>query len=84
MNFLQANKIYTQVEGAPFQPGQMVRVVRRGDETMDNEYIGHEGRVQYLEYECGCGQTFSADPMIGVRFGTLPLYEFWAEEIEAV
>lgn len=39
-------------------------------------------RVCQREYNCGCGQTFPGDPMIGVRFGTLPMSEFWSEELE--
>ena len=53
------------------------------DETFDDQFLGLMGIVQYLEYECGSGQTFPNDPMIGVRFSSC-VEEFWAEELQAI
>lgn len=44
-------------------------------------HIGKVGTVKYLEYNCGCGQTFPNDPMIGVYFDDDSVEEFWREEL---
>ncbi|MFH0990175.1 MAG: Carotenogenesis protein CarS [bacterium] len=72
--------ITKDVFGAPFRIGQRVRVVSIVDETGDERFLEGEGIVVYLEYECGCGQTFPEDPMIGVRFLNVT-EEFWKEEL---
>jgi len=51
-----------------------------GDETFDPRCIGLVGTVEYLEYECGCGQTYPMDPMIGVLLDSGQHEEFWKEE----
>jgi hypothetical protein len=74
------------VDGAPFQPKEIVRVVasvESGDMSVDS-LIGKLGVVEYLEYDCGCGQTFPDDPMIGVRFSNGDQQEFWREELSSV
>lgn len=73
--------IYKDVPGSPFRIGQRVRVTAITDETADIELLGTEGIVTYFEYDCGCGQTFPKDPMIGVFFGT-KIEEFWKEELK--
>lgn len=69
------------VEGAPHQPGDRIVVVAVADSTADPEHIGKRGRVDYLEYSCGSGQTFPGDPMIGVAFDDGGAEEFWREEL---
>lgn len=68
------------VPGAPVQPGAWVHVIQTDPE--DIAYLDKTGKVVYLEYDCGCGQTFPTDPMIGVEFTDLPPFEFWQEELE--
>ena len=46
--------------------------------------VGLSGTVEYLEYDCGCGQSYPGDPMIGVRLEDGTLEEFWAEELGGV
>lgn len=75
------NPIYRDVAGAPFKLGERVRVVGPGDETFDPRYLGRSGTVVYLEYGCGCGQTYPGDPMIGVRFRNTVEEEFWKAEL---
>lgn len=33
-----------------------------------SRFVGRIGTVDYLEYECGCGQRYPDVPMVGVRF----------------
>lgn len=79
-----AKPIYDRVEGSPFQPGGIVKVVSATDlELYDvSKYIGRTGVVKYLEYSCGSGQTYPGDPMIGVDLGEGILEEFWSEELQ--
>lgn len=78
-----ARPIYEPVEGSPYQPGQRVTVVDAVDgEVHDVSWrIGQAGTVEYLEYSCGCGQSYPKDPMVGVRFEDGRLEEFWPEEL---
>lgn len=73
--------IYDNVRGAPFEIGERVRVTSSKDETFDSRYKGRVGTIEYLEYQCGCGQTYPHDPMIGVKFREGVIEEFWAEEL---
>lgn len=73
--------MYEYVDGAPVQVGDTVHVVSASDDTCDFSFLGLTGTVEFLEYECGCGQTYPCDPMIGVRLPDGRLDEFWAEEI---
>jgi hypothetical protein len=77
-----ARKRFDPILGSPYQPGEVVRVVP-GDDGSVPEYIGGVGVVLYLEYDCGCGQTFPCDPMIGVRLDDGREYEFWRDELES-
>ena len=79
----KSNPIYERVEGSPYQPKDFVRVVlsEEPDEGID-DCIGKKGVVVYLEYECGCGQSFPFDPMIGVQLEDGRTQEFWHEELE--
>jgi len=69
------------IKGAPFRIGDVVEVVKASDETCDVRFIGAVGRIVYYDYDCGCGQTFPGDPMIGVRFDGGDVHEFWSEEL---
>ena len=82
---MSARPIRDQVPGAPYQPGDLVRVVAAID-TEDHDvshHIGRSGRVDYLEYDCGCGQSYAEDPMIGVELDGGDREEFWPEELAA-
>jgi hypothetical protein len=74
-----AKPVLTYTPGAPFQPGDKVNVISKGDAP--TSHVGRAGVVAHLEYSCGCGQTFPEDPMIGVRFPEGELEEFWKEEL---
>jgi len=78
-----AKPIFEAVEGSPFQPGERVKFVQDSDGSADNdgELIGREGVVEYIEYSCGCGQSYPDDPMICVRFDNEKRQEFWKEEL---
>ena len=80
---LPAHPITVEVPGAPVQPGDPVLVVQATDASIDDvsAFIGLQGVVVYLEYDCGCGQTFPTDPMVGVAFSGGASYEFWREEL---
>ena len=76
----KAKPKHFDVPGAPFRIGEQVLVAAGADDTFDNAFSGLVGVVAYLEYDCGCGQTYPYDPMIGVRFEA-NIEEFWAEEL---
>jgi len=79
---MSCNKRYFNVVGAPFKVGDQVEItLLPKDETFDMSFLGKIGVVLYFEYDCGCGQTFPNDPMIGVQFSDGRLEEFWKEEI---
>jgi CarS bacterial SH3 domain len=61
--------VYHDIAGAPFRIGERVRVVLVCDETGNPRFLRRIGIVKFLEYSCGCGQTYPDDPMIGVDFG---------------
>jgi|GEM_PF-7104590 len=71
------------IDGAPFKINDHVRVLNNpsGDDTFDSRFVDEDGFVIYFEYDCGCGQSFPADPMIGVKFGDGQIEEFWKEEL---
>lgn len=69
------------VPGAPYQPGDLVRVVAILDSTADAALVGAVGRVVHLEYSCGCGQRYPDDPMIGVELDGGVREEFWRDEL---
>lgn len=83
--------IRKNVQGSPFKIGQKVKIdASQGDRyVFDNDYTGRVGIVKYLEYSCGCGQTFPNDPMIGVEIaGKLArdeerTPEFWPEHLQS-
>jgi hypothetical protein len=69
-----ARPIYDRVPGAPFQPGDLVRVVAAIDpEATDvSDHIGKAGRVD---------QSFPGDPMVGVKLDDGAREEFWRDEL---
>ena len=72
------------IEGAPFEIGNRVKIFDNilDDNTFDKECSNEIGQVIFFEYDCGCGQTFPGDPMIGVKFCDGKIEEFWKEELE--
>ena len=72
------------VPGSPFRIWQDVRIVRRSDDTVSEKFIGRKGMVIYLDYSCGCGQSYPNDPMIGVLFSRGVIEEFWREELRII
>ena len=78
----KAKPLIHKILGAPFSPGQTVTVLTACDETCDRSFIGKSGEVIYLEYSCGSGQTYPADPMIGVELPSGDCEEFWREELQ--
>ncbi len=73
------------VAGAPYQLGERVRVTRAVDRDVDDlsPYVGQSGRVAYLDYDCGCGQSYPGDPMVGVELDSGLTVDFWREELAA-
>ncbi|APY06780.1 hypothetical protein BWZ20_00025 [Winogradskyella sp. J14-2] len=65
------------------QVGDIVLVLSNpnNDDTFSYKYIGLKGQVKYFDYDCGCGQTYPNDPMIGVEFSNGEVEEFWKEEL---
>jgi len=82
---LGAKPRYEDIDGAPFKLNQRV-VVSDVEEDLDYEkYIGKKGRIIYFEYDCGSGQSFPGDPMMGVELeGTNIVEEFWKNEITQI
>jgi hypothetical protein len=78
-----AEPIFANVSGAPFRIGDVVRVIQIVDATGNQKLRNKTGIVQYLEYSCGCGQTYPGDPMIGVLVGS-KAHEFWKEELSLI
>jgi hypothetical protein len=72
------------VDCAPFKIGDKIKVLNNpnNDETFNKLFISKSGLVIYYDYECGCGQNFPDDPMIGVRFENGIVEEYWKEEIK--
>jgi hypothetical protein len=77
---------YHDIDGAPFRIGDCVQILcnPNNDETFDETFSQHMGEVAYFEYDCGCGQTYPDDPMIGVKFANARFGEFWKEELAKV
>lgn len=71
------------LKNLPFEIGDRVMVMDNpnSDETFNIEFALKSGIIVYFDYECGCGQSFPEDPMIGVKFEKNILEEFWKEEL---
>jgi hypothetical protein len=74
------------IEGAPYKIGDIVKVLSNpnNDDTFSMKFVGKEGKVEYFEYDCGCGQNYPEDPMIGIKFQNGKIAEFWKEELELI
>jgi len=98
-NLVGANPIFINVEGAPVTIGQKLEIKDLIDRsTLDyidigdhddlddaiDALIGQQGVVEYLEYECGCGQIYPHEPMIGIKLDSGDKHEFWFEELKEV
>ncbi|MFZ1982481.1 MAG: hypothetical protein WAU61_14355 [Smithella sp.] len=81
---LKANRCAYNIDGAPYKIGQKVKVLNNPnkDDTFDVKFINKKGEIIFFEYDCGCGQTFPTDPMIGVKFSNGSIDEFWKEELQ--
>lgn len=77
---MSANPIYTDVPGAPVSIGTRVTITAIEDPE-DNRFLNLQGVVKYLDYECGCGQNYPNDPMIGVSLNDGTEWEFWMNEL---
>lgn len=85
LNILGANPIYEDVKDAPFFIGCKVEICwGESDGTFDEEINGMCGVIEYYEYECGCGQTYPNNPMIGVSIPKYDTLEFWPEELKEI
>lgn len=78
----KSQPIHKNVKGTPFKIGEFVRVLSLVDSTISPFWLERRGVVAYFEYNCGCGQSYPQDPMIGVRFEDGRVQEFWHEELE--
>lgn len=83
LDILKPNYIYENVNGAPFEIGQSVKILHIDDIDV-YRFNNRMGTIVFFEYECGCGQTYPDDPMIGVKLDDDFIYEFWQEELSAV
>jgi len=82
---LDARPVFVHTPGAPYQPGASV-IIHASEESGEldvSKHFGRHGVVEYLEYSCGCGQTYPGDPMIAVRFPAGDIEEFWRGEIRS-
>lgn len=79
-NMLQGKK-RKNMKRVPYKIGGFVKIVFATDETFDHKFIGRVGKIVHYDYSCGCGQSFPDDPMIGVKFNSKEIEEFWKEEI---
>jgi CarS bacterial SH3 domain len=80
----EAKCIFANVVGAPIKIGARVKVVKLTDETANRSWLGRTGVVKFFSYDCGCGQSFPDDPMIGVESPRGKVEEFWKEELRHV
>jgi hypothetical protein len=82
-NILRPQPKKFDVIGAPFKIGDIVLILNNPnkDETFNYDFSGKRGIVVFFEYDCGCGQTFPDDPMIGVRISDKIIAEFWKDEL---
>lgn len=84
------------IDGAPFHIGATVTVKDISDpETfdylgldeaeLDKALINQKAILRHYDYDCGCGQIYPDQPMIGVEFISGPLtgqvHEMWPEEL---
>ena len=74
----------SNVEGAPFSIGQSIIVCGVADWAADRSFLFRRGIIAYFNYDCGCGQTYPQDPMIGVLFPSGHVEEFWREELSCL
>ena len=81
MSKIPQGNITDSIVGAPYEIGELVRIVFAADETCNMRYMRCTGVIVHYNYSCGCGQSFPNDPMIGVEFSDGVVEEFWHEEI---
>src|SRR4030042_2560073 len=83
---LKPSYLKFDIDSAPYKIGDKVKVLNNPnmDETFDRRFLNNICEVIYFEYDCGCGQTFPEDPMIGIKSGDGKIGEFWKEELELI
>ena len=83
---LKPSYLKFDIDGAPFKIGDKVEVLNNPnlDETFDKRFFNNICEVIYFEYDCGCGQIFPEDPMIGIKSSDGKIGEFWKEELELI
>ena len=83
---LKPSYLKFDIDGAPCKIGDKVKVLNNPnmDETFDKRFFNNICEVIYFEYDCGCGQTFPEDPMIGIKSSVGKIGEFWKEELELI
>lgn len=82
-DFTPTELITTPVAGSPYQPGDMITVVRVIDRDIYDvaDFVGERGVVKYLNYTGETGQVFPAEPLLEVQFLRNRRESFWPEEI---
>ena len=60
--------------------GEIVRIARAADETLEQEYIGCVGTIVELNYNHGCGEV-RGDPLITVDIGSGVEVMCWTEDL---
>ena len=83
---LKSNPIYIDINGAPCKILNKVVILNNPnmDKTFNEAYVSEIGEVVYFEYECGCGQSYPNDPMIGIKFANEKIEEYWIEELKII
>ena len=83
---LKPSYLKFDIDSAPYKIGDKVKVLNNPnlDDTFDKRLFNNICEVIYFEYDCGCGQTFPEDPMIGIKSGDGKIGEFWKEELELI
>lgn len=74
-------KYTTNVIGAPYSINARVKIGKGSDDAFDKKLKGKTGKIVYYNYERGTGQTFPADPLIGVNINGR-ISSFWKEELK--
>jgi hypothetical protein len=48
---------FEDIEGAPYKIRDNVKVLSNpnNDDTFSLKFVGKDGKVEYFEYDCGCG-----------------------------
>jgi hypothetical protein len=77
------NIILTGCKSAGLFTGDKVLILDNPNKdcTFNIDLTGKVGIIVYLNYDCGCGQSYPKDPMFGVSFANGKLEEYWKDEV---